>query len=637
LGPVRTDKLLQKGWILVRPFLLYAIITFTIAFWGYTISGGYPWGVDDGVKRLMARSLVQSGGSSCLIAPSSEPDISDRCFPIPSPFVEPSGDGYRGIFPAFWPALASLFLALLGGYGFYLLAALVYTGTVYFAFRLLSFTQNRLHTFWAVAVIAFPLLFYGLTFWEHALSLLFLIPLFQGLLHSEKGNARWTYIGLAFGFSIYLRPETALFYPLLWVIKSGSLRAKTARLFRLSLGMALILLGAALFERIFTGRWWPAQISFNLGPGFQQAGFVERILKSLGLLFDSPLPAAVFISGVLAILFLAIILKKPLISAVGLSVLALAGTVRGYFDYSAFALTASSQGLFFAFPWLGLCFFRKGAGKWYEQPFFILGWGYLALAVVLGPDQAGMHWGPRFLFPALIPLVMHIVVSFKDWSRATITWAMLCTGTAIAVNAAVSVDALALRGHATSKVAAAVLQTGNRMLLVDRWHQGADLEPLWTDHTLFWFEGQGELEELLLNLQHGRPTESIDWIKSGMEYDLSQIPVAVLEREKLPERAGWTGELVEVRLEDEDHMSWGTVYWHAARRRAEAGRLTEALQLFEHSITIFPGNADLHYDYSLCLGKLGLTQRALQELEETLRLDPGHEAATALWRQLGRP
>jgi hypothetical protein len=601
------------------------------------ISGGYPWGIDDGVKRLMAQSVIQSGGSSCVILPHFESSFCDEHFPIPSPYVEATKAGYRGIFPVFWPLLAGLCFAAFGPFGFYLLSAFAYTGLVFGVFRLFRYVGEKWRASWATSIIALPLLFYGLTVWEHTLALLLLIPLFAAYLKGKNENPRWMIVGIALGFAIYLRPETALLYPLIWLTRIGTIGEKTTRLLKLTAGMGLLFIFAAIFERLFTGRWWPPQAALNVGLSFQQVSFVERISSLFALLLDSPLPSIVFIIGLSVILVLTVFLRKPLISAIGLSSLGIGGIILGYLDHSAFALTVSSQGMFFAFPWSGLCLFRAGDKKLSEQPYLIFGWGYLILAFLLGPDQAGMHWGPRFLFPAIIPLILHVVQTFKVWSGKTVFWVTACTGLAVVINGAVSVQALMQRGKATSKVAEEILHKGNKILLVDRWHQGADLEPLWSDHALHWFAGPGEIEELLIELQDLGKVDTFSWIKSGTEYELNQFPVVILERLSLPNVAGWTGELLEARLEEEKHPLWGTVYWHAAMRRAAKENLTAAFHLFERAIAIIPRDADLRYDYSICLGKLGLTQKALTALKETLRLDPGHRAANVLWRQLGMP
>lgn len=51
----------------IRPLVISGLLAVLLGVAGYYLSGGLPWGVDDGVKRLMARSWEDSGGRLILL------------------------------------------------------------------------------------------------------------------------------------------------------------------------------------------------------------------------------------------------------------------------------------------------------------------------------------------------------------------------------------------------------------------------------------------------------------------------------------------------------------------------------------------------------------------------------------------
>ena len=197
------SEVTRRGRIIVRPLLLIALVTILLACIGYVVTGEFPWGVDDGVKRLMAQSYAQSGWQSCIIV-RSEDRITDEFFPIPAPFVEPSSTGYRGIFPSLWPVLGGIFFTFFGQFGFYLLAAAVLSTFIGRWKVFVSEDSKSAIIIWAVIVMAAPLIFYGLIFWEHSLALLFLLPCFYAIKKDNNDRHRWFLAGIALGFAICL-------------------------------------------------------------------------------------------------------------------------------------------------------------------------------------------------------------------------------------------------------------------------------------------------------------------------------------------------------------------------------------------------------------------------------------------------
>jgi hypothetical protein len=617
----------------VRLFLLWAAITLGIACLGFALSEGYPWGVDDGVKRLAARSFAASGWTSTVIPGTFASGQYEGFFPLPPPFVEPYGAGYRGIFPVLWEALGGMGYFLFGGFGFYLLPAAAWAAVSVFLYQLLrrSFTSGL--SLWAVLLVSTALLFYGLTFWEHGLSLLLLLPLFRWI--GEKGDGRGEFsAGVGLGGAAALRPEALLLLPLIWILP---LRVRTVcfrRVLMLTVGAVTVLSVAAALERFLNGRWFAAQAPLNLGLWFA-GGFFRRLNDTFLLFFNSPIPALYYALALGLLIVVCGKVRLLLWSALGISVLATGSLSLGVFRYGFFGVTAYSQGLFFAFPWMVVSWFKVRGKPLLRDPYWILGWGYLLLAYLGGPDRAGMHWGARFLFPAAIPLVIRTAQVLKGERAVARGITMLSLGLASAAFAGAGIGAAGERGSATGNVIETIKKAQVETLVLTRWHEGADLEPLWGNVDLFWVKGQGDAEEWLIRYAEEFSGAKIGWLNADGTVRWSGLPVDVTVTHRLPGRGGWKGEWVEIRPVSMDDTRWGEIYWHAARRRVEKRKPVEAKAMFEAAVERMPKDADLRYDYAVCLGQLGETSRALEQLDEALRLKPDHGPAGELRRRLG--
>lgn len=621
----------------IRPLLIYVAGILLTAWIGGFLSGGLPWGIDDGVKRLMARSFSDSGGKSLLITAPPPADLTGEFFPIPPPYVERTEAGFQAIFPALWPALGGVFYTIFGPFGFYILPAGTFLLLLGLFSTILKKGKNSTTSFWALLIAASALLFYGLTFWEHALALIFLLPLFSAVLFRLNTRRNWMLTGLAFGIAIYLRPEAALLFPCLWFIPGSNIKNRLSQLLRLAGGALTSILAASLFERIFTGRWMPLQVPVNLGLAFDAAGFLDRLIGIFYFLINSPISLSIFAGGLVIILILALVLRNSYIPAFGLPLLSIISFIWAYCGSPAFGITASSQGLFFAFPWVAISLMTVKNDRRLNDPLFVLGWGYILLAYLLGPDQPGMHWGPRFLFPALLPLVLRSVQVLKQLPAKTSRVLMAVTATAAIFQASGSVLAIAERGETGRDVLATIEGTDSRVIILDRWHDGADLEPLWGELSLVWAKSPGNLEELLISLEESGIYHNIGWLRAGSEHEMIEYPIETISQQTLPDRAGWREDFLEIVLANTTDYRWGELYWHAAHRRAEENQFPEAHALLRKAIQLLPENADLHYDLAIFLGRSGLTAEAIAELGVTLRLNPEHEAARELWRQLDIP
>ncbi len=615
----------------VRLFLLWAAVTLGIACLGFNLSAGSPWGVDDGVKRLAARSFAASGGTSTVLPAVFAARQVEGFFPLPPPFVEPCRGGYRSIFPASWLVLGGLGYAGFGTFWFYLLPASAWAALMLFLYRLLRRYFPRREAIWADFLISSALLFYGLTFLEHGLSLLLLLPLFRWM---GAGDRAGFYAGAGLGAAAALRPETALLLPLLWLLPLRVKSIRYRRVLEISIAMAATLAAAAALERLYNGRWFPLQTPVNLDLWFS-GGVARRLQDTAALLLNAPLPPLLYALFLVIIFVVFLKVRSPLWLSLGTSTLALLALLWGIHRFGFFGVTAYSQGLFFAFPWVALGMLKVADEPVSGDPYWIIGWGYLVLAYILGPDRAGMHWGARFLFPAVIPLVIRSLRVLRNERAVSRRVAMIGLGLASAAFAGAGVGAAAQRGAATGRVIEALQSAPIEDLVVTRWHEGADLEPLWGKMDLFWVDAQGDAEEWLIRYARESSPGMVVCLNVTGSVHWEELPLAVTARHPLPRRGGWGGEWLELRLRLDDNARWGRVYWHAAIRRVERGDLNEAKRMFVEAVERLPEDADLRYDYAVCLGRAGEVSSALQQLEEALRLNPNHAPAEKLWRRLG--
>jgi hypothetical protein len=612
------------------------------------LSGGLPWGIDDGVKGLMAQHWVQSGGRSLSLSDTLGCLGDERFFAIPRPYAQPANGDIIGLFPALFPILGGTFEALAGRMGLHFLPALCFVLLVYLLVRLIQAKTGSMIVAWSALMLSSSLLFYGLTFWEHTLALLFSLPLMYLIAGEQTAPGRWFGAGASLGLAVYLRPEFLLLLPCILFARSASAasvhkdwprRDGLIHMPRILLGFALALMIAlalaGVLEKVTSDRWIPAQIKVNWDLMAGDFAVWRHVEQSLTLLLNSPLDWRFFGAGLLLVFVLTALLRKLSLLLLALPILSGLLLTWGWLEKGAFGLVPFSQGLFFALPWVGICFWGAPLRQKLREPLFIMGWGFLLLAFLLAPHRPGMHWGPRFLFPAMLPLLIHAAVCLQKMGAARLRAAIM-TATALSalLQASASVTALAERGVAGRQAALALREQQPAWLIVDRWHAGADLEPLWKEMQIVYAPGVGSLEEILIRLQEIKVTQPLSLLRQDEPFGISRFPLRILEKVSLPHRAGWGGELASVNLEEPSDGRWGEIFWHAARRRIEEGDLKQALICFQRAVAARGHDPDLLYDYAVCLGQTGRVEEAVAKLRRALSLNPEHAAALSLWRQL---
>lgn len=375
---------MNRGRVVIL-FLAAALLLWLAA------GAGRPWCLDDGLRLLagggpsLARvaeldAVVNSGE----LQPSSP--LKAPLYPVLEPFVQWKGQGPMLVFPPLYLALLWLFLRL-GPLGPALLAGLSGLGLAWAARALAGGrTDSPGLPVWLWGLLASPLLFYLGVSWEFTLTSLLVL-----LLLRERDRPWPAWVSLFYGLLPWLRPEALVF----WVGGLPLLRGWPRRaLSALGFGLGLLL------HQALTGSWLWLQVPANF------VGSSWRPLDNLSSFWLSALSGP-WLWGGLALVLL-------LLAAQRWRQLELPGLALWSMGLALFALSQArgeqqllpSWGLLVAAPttlWALLRFLKPDLRRGHEPELALLA-AFLMVVTLLSPVNAGFHWGPRLLVPALLPL-----------------------------------------------------------------------------------------------------------------------------------------------------------------------------------------------------------------------------------------
>lgn len=229
-----------------------------LAFVHTTRSDGY-WISDCASKALTAARLLETGFRDANFDyPAGFLDPGRRTFPLYA-FGVPNGDGFVSVFPLGYPALAAPFLALLGPAGLRWPAALG-AGACAALFALWvapGLGRRRALAAGAGFVLATPLFFYGVTVWEHTLTVAGVLAALLCL--RSPGRKHAFAAGVAIGLATWLREELALMGLALVMVEHLRLR-DARRTLALVLGGGLAAAALAAFNLGIYGSVWGAHL-----------------------------------------------------------------------------------------------------------------------------------------------------------------------------------------------------------------------------------------------------------------------------------------------------------------------------------------------------------------------------------------
>ena len=200
-----------------------AVAAVCLGFVHATTSDAY-WTTDSSSKALVAERLLETRyRDPNFDYPAAALDPLNVAFPL-APFSVPRAGGFVSVFPIAYPAIAAPFLAALGPAGLRWPAALG-TGAcaMLFAIWLMPSLGRRIALgAGAVFGLATPLFFYGVTVWEHSLTVA--LVLLAAVLLQRSGSAAAVAAGAAVGLASWLREELVLMGVALVVVEQLRLR-----------------------------------------------------------------------------------------------------------------------------------------------------------------------------------------------------------------------------------------------------------------------------------------------------------------------------------------------------------------------------------------------------------------------------
>jgi hypothetical protein len=415
-----------------------------------TASDAY-WTGDCANKALVAHRLYDTGFRSLAFDyPAAAIDPAGRAFPLPD-LGRLRGSDRVSVFPVTYPALAAPLLGLGGSAALRWPAALGTGACATLCCLWLLPVVGR--GFAAAAGLAFalatPLFFYGVTVWEHSLSIALVLAAMLALGREGRGAAALG--GVLAGLATWLREEIVLFVLAVAIVEA--LRARSARAaLPFALGAALPGLALAGFNA--------AAYATPLGPHFDALdpervlafggaqGLIARLAalgvargngpgESLGLLAAAGVALAVGATAEWRRRGVGWALGVAAGIALAAWALGFARTVRG----PALSSLVSHNGFLAQIPLVGLA----GAGavrafrdeRWRGlRPGIAAGLLFLALATAAGlATQSvfgmGLHIGPRKLLavlPALFALAviaLHARVGTAERAVAALAGALL--------------------------------------------------------------------------------------------------------------------------------------------------------------------------------------------------------------------
>ncbi len=394
----------------------------------YATPNDAVWTVDCGAKALLAEQLVETGFSRLSFDyPAATYDPLGSAFPIPSPFAIRLGDAFVSQYPPAYPATAAPFYYLLGPAGLRLPAALgVAACAFFFAFWATPvFGERRAFAGGLALALATPLFFYGVTIWEHSITVA--LPLASVAALARPTGARPLLAGLLPGVACSYREELVFMLPAL--AAACLLCNRTWReVGWLTLGAAVPGAGLALFNTVVYGHPLGVHVSYNV----HASPPLREILRDLGALASglgvNPTEGALLATSAVAALGLAVLVvrddRRLPLAILAATALGLAAWLRGASAISSATIPFVEMMRFngFAVQFPLVCLAGVGFARLQRTPKYaplrigvLAGLAFLAFAlpfrVAFSDFSSGGHWGPRMLLPAAPALVALALVA----------------------------------------------------------------------------------------------------------------------------------------------------------------------------------------------------------------------------------
>jgi hypothetical protein len=385
---------------------------------------------DPGVKLIAARNAIAHPRRPFDV---DLPTIGGRPVARVDPMMVPHGDHAHVLQSAVFPVVSAPLIALLGLRGAYLLPAVSFVLMVPLleAIRRVATPSTPPHIVAGLAVVANPLFFYALEFWEHApaVALLVGVTALMVRLKAHPMNEAMDLVrgflagGLA-GIAVLFRPEAALYVAMLLLAFRSALRDVIA----LAAGATVVVAPLSIASYLHSGSFLGTHLTNTLAP-LSREWFSGRVARISAWLWPNSISESLALLALAAAWvarpFGASLRIRQVIGLVGAAWLAILASERALdrnslwqaFPIAALALVpiASTPAL----RRLGLCALLTGG-----------------LIILTATHDGGAQWGPRFLLVIVPPLILLAAASLADVSRAgDLRWMRVALTVAILLGA----------------------------------------------------------------------------------------------------------------------------------------------------------------------------------------------------------
>jgi hypothetical protein len=531
---------------------LIALVYLALLVWGVGPLNAF-WSSDQGVKLIQTQSLILTRfQTGALVYPGRAIDTGERFTPLRGQYLTRDGQTFA-MFPQAFPALSALPFFALGYPGLYLAPFLAGVGTV-IAIAVLSSGLMRAETraiLLLAAGLGSPLMFYAVTFWEHAPAIFLTTWALVAVAYGIDRGRLWAFglAGLLLGLATWLRNEAALCAPALGL--ALLLHARSSWFIRLLVfgcGLAIGLAPLLAYNMVTYGN--------ALGAHVLVAGANSRL--ALGAWID----------------LLIVPLRQPGVP-VTVAVLGLLAVVRAVRPR---LLTARAQTALMAVG-LGALALQLGMGSGLGLTSFITACPIILLALMLGPPaqpalpprigllltfgltfillclivrlpDGGAQHGPRMLLPALPALLVAGAWSVERWlaelQHQSVRFGLVIAALVLIVQVSLQAQVAGIQQLQTvttrnHQLLTTVAQSEAPVIVTDVWYGPPLVAQLFYDRHLVFLAGDDrELDALLAGLiAHG---ERRLYYLGSRELPLSEpgSPAAQLrpvgERASLPHR-----------------------------------------------------------------------------------------------------
>jgi len=478
------------------------------------------WINDCGNKALMAERLVDSHYRALAFDyPAATVDPTRAAFPILPPFAVVRDGRLLSIYPPAYPAIGAPLLRVFGYDGLRIPAALGVAIAAAMLCTWLTPAVGRRLAFAAAAVLALgtPLFFYGVTVWEHSLTVA--LSLIAWCLAERGRPAQIFAAGATLALGCFLRLELGL----MGVALAVALVVRTRRLappLRLAAGAvgpiaALLLLHLALYGSLLGPHLESTDTGLAAASGFRAETAFGAVRVMVGLLAGfGTSDREAWLLGVAALA--APIVgwaaarrgRSDAVALVGLCFVGLAvwlwGTGRVFTAARPLEMLVRYNGLLVQLPMFALAGF--GAERVFRRPELagirlgvLAGSSFLGLVVLAGAATGsgygvqagfGVHWGPRVLLPAIPALVALAVAAVwsgpedEAWTRRVRSSAAVALGLAGLLSTALAVDLLHAQKTDAHRFQARLRAQPERYVLTTHPLLAQQLAPLWHERPM---------------------------------------------------------------------------------------------------------------------------------------------------------